>query len=463
MTGWTLETGPFAGRSVPDVRHVAPGPRSRELLERQRAVMYPGFADHVAPLVMNRKHGWVVEDVDGSLYLDMASASASVPLGAGREDILAPAIAAISRYGNEDTHAIATDMVAPLAERLLECAPPNLSRVDIALNGTEAVETAVRVMRRATGRPLILGFLGGYHGETTTTATLGAESAEIGHGARHLSPGFVHVPYPNPYRTPFAPPRVGGSGDATVDFIADHLLFHAIDPADVAGVVIEPVLGSGGVIAPPGGFWPALTSLCERHGWLLCLDEVKTGLGRTGTMFAAEHWDLRPDLMCLGKALGGGVMPIGALLGTEEALGGFDDLSTGSTWSWLPGACAAALAVLDAIQAPGVLEHVVAIERLALERFGALAQRFEAIGDVRVRGCLIALELVRDRDSKERAGELQDALALECLHRGMLADSSTTSYNIQPSLVTPLPMIELAVQIVEQALEAVGAGARGAE
>jgi 4-aminobutyrate aminotransferase-like enzyme len=465
VSGWTIQAGPFAGRTVPDVRHAPPGPRSTELLERQRATMYPGFADHVAPFVMSRKHGWVVEDLDDNLYLDMASASASVPLGAGREDILNPAVAALTRYGNEDTHAIASELVAPLAERLLDCAPPSLRRVDIALNGTEAVETAVRVMRRATGRPLIIGFLGGYHGETTTTATLGAEAAEIGHGARHLSPGFVHVPYPNPYRTPFAPPRPGGSGDSTVDFIADHLLFHAIDPADVAGVMIEPVLGSGGVIAPPDAFWRALGALCRRHGWLLCLDEVKTGLGRTGTMFAAERWDLRPDLMCLGKGLGGGVMPIGALLGSEEALGRFDDLSTGSTWSWLPAACAAALATLDALQAPGVLEHVRGIENLAFERFGALAGRFETVGDVRAAGCLIALELVRDRTTKERATELQDALAHECLNRGLLADSSTTSYNIQPSLVTPFEVIEIAAQIVEAALEAVLAGAatRGAE
>jgi 4-aminobutyrate aminotransferase-like enzyme len=465
VTGWTLDAGPFAGCTIPDVRITPPGPRSRALLERQRAVMYPGFADHVAPLVMNRKAGYVVEDLDGNLFLDMASASASVPLGAGREEILEPAIAALTRYGNEDTHAIASELVAPLAERLVDIAPANLTRVDIALNGTEAVETAVRVMRRATGRPLIIAFLGGYHGETTTTATLGAETAEIGHGARHLSPGFVHVPYPNPYRTPFGAPRPGGSGDSTVDFIADHLLFHAVDPADVAGVVIEPVLGSGGVVTPPDTFWPALTALCSRHGWLLCLDEVKTGLGRTGTMFAAEHWDLQPDLMCLGKGLGGGVMPIGALLGSEEALGTFDDLSTGSTWSWLPASCAAALAVLDELQRPGVLDHVGEIERTARDRFSALAERFEAVGDVRVIGCLIALELVRDRVSKERATDLQDALAHECLHRGLLADSSTTSYNIQPSLVTPLGVIEVSAQIVESGLEAVLArtAVRGAE
>jgi 4-aminobutyrate aminotransferase-like enzyme len=455
LTEWVQPDGPFAGRPVPDMHVAPPGPRSAALLARQRAVMYPGYADHVAPFVMSRKSGFLIEDLDGNLYLDMVSASASVPLGAGRDELVAPAVAALARYGNEDTHAIASELVAPLAERLLAVAPPGLTRVDISLNGTEAVETAVRVMRRATGRPLIIGFFGGYHGESTTTAGHGAEAAEIGRGTRHVSAGFVHVPYPNPYRSPFGPPRPGGTGDATVDFIADHLLFHSIDPGDVAGVVIEPVLGSGGVIVPPDTFWPALTALCRRHGWLLCADEVKTGFGRTGRMFACEHWDLRPDLICLGKAMGAGVMPIGALLGTEAALGGFDDLSTGSTWSWLPAACAAALAVLDELERPGVLDHVRALEDAAWRLFGGLADRFDVIGDVRVKGCLIALELVRDRASKERATDLQEALSIECLRRGLLADSSTTSYNIQPSLVTPVAVLERAAEIVASSLDAI--------
>jgi 4-aminobutyrate aminotransferase-like enzyme len=452
---WVEPDGLFAGREVPDVRVPPPGARSAALLARQRATMYPGFADHVAPFVMKQKSGYVIEDLDGNLFLDMASASGSVPLGAGRQEILAPAIRALERYGNEDTHAIVTELVAPLAERLVELSPPGLTRVDIALNGTEAVEIAVRMMRRATGRPVIIGFHGGYHGETATTGALGAELSELARGVRHLSPGFVHVPYPNPYRTPFGPPRPGGTGDATVDFIVDHVLFHAVDPADVAGVIIEPVLGSGGVVAPPATFWPALREVCSRHGWLLCVDEVKTGFGRTGRLFASEHWDLRPDLMCLGKGLGGGVMPIGAVLGSERALGGFDDVSTGSTWGWLPASCAAALAVIDELLRPGVLEHVRDLDAAARELFGSLVERFDVVGDVRVMGCLIAIELVTDRHSKERATEVQDAMAHECLMRGLLADSSTTSYNVQPSLITPVPVLEAAAAIVADALATV--------
>jgi 4-aminobutyrate aminotransferase-like enzyme len=431
-----------------------PGPRSREILARISATAYPGTANHLAPLALASKRGWTAADVDGNLYLDCASASASVPLGAGRPELLAPAIEALETFGNEDTHALASELTAELGERLLAVAPASLSRYDIALNGTEAVEIAIKIMRRATGRPVILAFHGSYHGESTTTAALGAEAAEISRGLRGLVPGFVHVPYPHGYRTPFREPRPGGSGDATVDYIRDHVLFHALDPAEVAGVVIEPVLGSGGCVAPPDSFWPALTALCREHDWLLCADEVKTGIGRAGHLFAVDRWGVEPDLMCLGKALGGGVMPIGALLGSERALGGFDDVPTGSTWAWLPGSCAAALATLDLFAAQPVLENVAELEALAAERLNELRRRFEQIGDVRAVGCFQAIEFVRDRATAELDSVLQEAVATEMLRRGVIADSSTTSLNIQPSLVLPAAVLDRVYAIVAESIEA---------
>jgi len=444
----------FQGRPVPDIITPMPGPASRALRARERSVLYRGTGEHLAPIVMTRKSGFVIEDVDGNLLLDMASASASVPLGAAPPRLVEAASRAIARFGNEDSHVFTTEYVAPLAERLIELSPPRCTRVDFALNGTEAVETAVRVMRRATGRPVIIGFLGGYHGETSVTATLGAEAAEIGRGARGLVPGFLHVPYPNSYRSPFGEPRTGGTGDATVDYLNDFLLFHAVDPGDVAGLVIEPVLGSGGVVLPPPSFFPALARLCDEHDWLLCADEVKTGCGRTGTFLAVERLGVDPDLICMGKALGGGVMPIGAVLGSERALGAFDDLSTGSTWAWLPASCAAALAMLEEITAPGVLDHVRAIEERSRQVFGGLRDSFDAIGDVRSVGALTAIEFVRDHASKQRAADLQDAVAHEMFSRGLVADSSTTSLNIQPSLITPLDVLDQAAGIVADSIRA---------
>jgi 4-aminobutyrate aminotransferase-like enzyme len=435
-----------------------PGPRSREILERISATAYPGLANGLAPLALAEKTAWTASDVDGNVYLDCASASASVPLGAGRPELLKPAIDALKSFGNEDSHALASELTAELGERLLSVAPAGLSRYDIALNGTEAVEIAIKIMRRATGRPVILAFHGSYHGESTTTAALGAESAEISRGLRGLVPGFVHVPYPHAYRTPFRDPRPGGSGDATVDYIRDHVLFHALDPSEVAGVIIEPVLGSGGCVAPPDSFWPALTALCREHDWLLCADEVKTGMGRSGTLFAVEHWEVEPDLMCLGKALGGGVMPIGALLGSERALGGFDDVPTGSTWAWLPASCAVALATLDVYETEPVLQNVAELEAVATRRLGELHERHGRIGDVRAVGCFQAIEFVRDRETAELDPELRDAVAAQMLSRGVIADSSTTSLNIQPSLVMPPARLEGVYAIVDESIATVLGG-----
>jgi 4-aminobutyrate aminotransferase-like enzyme len=412
--------------------------------------MYPGLVEHLGPVVIRRKEGSLIEDVDGNVFLDLISAMASVPLGAAHERIMKAALDAHVSVGLEDAHFYAHEHMLPLAEQLIEIAPEGISRVDIALNGTEAVETMVRFMRRATGRPMVIGFMGGYHGEAGTAGAVGAETSDLSAGYRALMPGFVHVPYPNPYRTPFVA-RAGGTGDGTVDYIRDHLLFHAIDPREVAGIVIEPVLGSGGCVAPPAEFWAALTDLCEEFGFLLGADEVKCGYGRSGTMFAVERWDVKPDLIALGKAMGGGVMPIGAVLGTDRAMS-FDDISTGSTWSWFPASCAAALETLAIFREEPVLENVRALEAAGQEELDALMSRFEEIGDVRSVGCFQAIELVKDRSTKERHSDLQERLAWGIARRGVLADSSTTSLNFQPSLVLRVEQLRAAYSVIADVL-----------
>jgi 4-aminobutyrate aminotransferase-like enzyme len=441
------------GRIAPDLVTALPGPRSVELLREQREVFYAGQTAGQYPFVAARKAGWTIEDVDGNLIADLASASASVPLGAGREDLIEAALAGLRRYGNEDSHAVTTEPMLPLARRLVELTPASLTRVDLSLNGTESVETAIKLMRRATGRPIVLAFHGGYHGETTTTATLGAEHHEVSRGLRPLSAGFLHVPHPHPFRSPFGPPRAGGTGDATVDYIADQLLFHVVDPAEVAGVLIEPVVGAGGVLEPPATFWMALTALCREHDWLLCVDEVKTGFGRTGSLFAVERWGLQPDLMCLGKAMGGGVMPIGAVLGSERVMGAVDDVPTGSTWSWLPAACLVALATIDAFEREGVLENVRALEATAQRVLGGLPARWPQVGQVRVVGCFIAIEFVADPVTRERAPALQRAVAEACLARGVIGDSSSASLNLQPSLAMAPDDLERVLGLVVEALD----------
>jgi 4-aminobutyrate aminotransferase-like enzyme len=214
------------------------------------------------------------------------------------------------------------------------------------------------------------------------------------------------------------------------------------------------VLGSGGCVAPPDSFWPALVDLCREHDWLLCADEVKSGIGRSGKLFAVDHWGVEPDMICLGKALGGGAMPIGALLGSERALGGFDDVPTGSTWAWLPASCAAALETLAIFDREPVLDNVRELERLGAARLEELRGRFDAVGDVRAVGCFMAIEFVVDRETKERDLALQDAVAVEACRRGLLADSSTSSLNVQPSLVMPAAALDRALEILAESIEA---------
>ena len=218
----------------PELRTALPGPLGAATLEKLTPLLYPGLAKDLGPFVIRRKEGSWIEDVDGNVFLDLISGMASVPLGAANERIMEAAVTALRHTGVEDTHFYAHEYLLPLAEQLLAVAPEGMTRVDIALNGTEAVETMIRFMRRATGRPIVIGFMGGYHGEAGTAGAVGAETSDLSAGYRALMPGFVHVPYPNPYRTPFVA-RAGGSGDGTVDYIRDHLLFHAVDPAEVAG------------------------------------------------------------------------------------------------------------------------------------------------------------------------------------------------------------------------------------
>ena len=440
--------------SVPKMISAPPGPRSREILAAQERILYRGLSasQREAPFVTSRKWDHAIEDVDGNVYLNLAIGSGSMPLGTEPAGVIDPTLEALRRFGNECPGFLAHAHIAPLAEKLIEISPPNITRVDIALNGTEAVETALKMMRRATGRPLVLSFFGQYHGETTATVGAGAQMADVARGQRQLNPGFVHVPYPDPYRSPFGHPRPGGKGDSVVDFIRDHVLFHQVEPSQIAGVLIEPIVGAGGVVTPPDTFWPALVDVCSEFGWLLCVDEVKAGMGRTGMMFSFEHWDVEPDLICLGKALGGGVQPIGAVLGTEAVLGSFDDVSTGSTWSWSPAACVAALNAIDRYLE--LLPRIRELEQIGHEMLDPLYERYEVVGDVRLKGVYWAIEFVRDRSTKERWPEFQRSFETHAMNRGLVAQTGESTYKMLPSYIVPEDSLRQGCRLVEESIVA---------
>ena len=440
---------------VPQVRTELPGPRTRALLERKDAVLNGPLRDWTGvPLAVSSKSDCVIEDLDGNTFADHVSAWGASPYGAQPPAVRDAVTRAWDRYGMEISNYVQSEPVVALAERLAELAPGRISRVAPTVTGTEAVEGAVKLAREATGRPMILSFLGQYHGESTYLAAANStDTAQPTTANAPYVPGFVYAPYPNRFRAPFH--RGLGPFDDTmyVDFIEDWLLRLQVEPAQVAAVLIEPVAGEAGILAPSAAFWDRLTALCRRHGWLLVLDEVQTCLGRCGTVFAAELWGLEPDILLLGKSLAAGGQPIAAIMATDEVLAD-SHTHLGGTYAWEPAACAGALAGLDLLDA--ALANVKELDRIAREELVPLTETYDRVGDVRPLGAWVALEFVTDRESGEPDCELAWAVHREALSRGVLAICEDTKplYRMQPALTMDPELFRWSCQQVAAAVAA---------
>jgi 4-aminobutyrate aminotransferase-like enzyme len=454
-----LSTDQPSKLEAPHIRTEPPGPRSSELLRRARSRLWGELSYETMPFVLARKWGSVLEDVDGNRYIDMVTGWGSTNVGACHPDVVEPTVEALRAYGVEITDYVCSEPAIALAEKLTQIAPGRLARVVPEISGTESVETAIKFMRARTGRPLILTFLGQYHGETQAALAVGSQEPEGSRYVRESVGGYLHVPYPHPYRCPFHRQPADCDGVCVVDYVREQVLRY-LTPADrIAGVLIEPIAGEAGVLIPPHPFWTALVELCREHGWLLCADEVQTGFGRTGRMFGVEHWGVEPDLMCLAKGLSGGVMPIGATLGTEEVMGELHAYA-GGTFAWTPPACVAALRGIEVIERDGLLEHAAALEGVAHEVLDPLVERYEHVGDVRIKGLYIAVEFVEDRERKTPAVDLARRVHAACVRRGLanIYDDGMWLVRWQPALTMPEEMLRAAGAIFEEAVAEVCGG-----
>lgn len=448
------------GFALPRVRTRLPGPRSRQRLAALDRVVIASMTDHdEVPFVEARKKDWLIEDVDGNTFADHCSAWGSTPLGATPARVQRAVEEAQRRYGMEITDYVPNEAALALAERLVQLAPAGLTRVAYQVSGTLAVESGVKLAREATGRPMILGFYGQYHGESTyLTAGASTDLAEVTTESAQYVAGLVFAPYPNAFRAPFH--RGPGPYDDTMylDYLEDWVLVHQVEPEQIAGVLVEPVLGEGGILIPSPAFWERLMRMCERWGWKLILDEVQTGMGRCGTMFAFERWDLRPDVVLLGKGFAGGGQPIAALLGTEEMMGAAE-LHVGGTFAWTPAAAAGALASIDGILEEDVLSNVAAIERIALEELTPLVDKIPQVGDVRAAGALIGVEFVRDKQTITPAPAFHRAVHLAALRRGLLGVTQWGKwvYRMQPALNMPPELFRWSCRALAESVEEVAA------
>jgi 4-aminobutyrate aminotransferase len=381
------------------------------MIARDAEVISPSYPRDY-PFVMSHGRGTEVWDVDGNRFLDFAAGIAVCATGHAHPTV----VEAVREAAGEFLH-ISSDywherMIA-LAERLARLAPMGEPAMSfLCQSGTEAVEGAIKLARYITGRPRFIGFLGGFHGRSMGSLAFTSSKYTQQKGFGQTMPGVTHVPFPDPFRPLFAG---ADQGEAVLDYI--RMLFErSVPPSDVAAILVEPIQGEGGYLVPPPGFLAGLRALCDTHGILLIFDEVQSGVGRTGRMFACEHDEVAPDIMTLAKGLGSG-LPIGAVVAKRKLMQQWQRGAHGNTYGGNPIACAAAIATLDLVESE-YAANAASVGDYFMDRLRDLARNYPCIGEVRGRGLMIGMELVEADGAP--AKQLCDALITRAFHNGLL-------------------------------------------
>ena len=392
----------------------------------------------------------MVEDVDGNRYLDFMAGIAVSSTGYGHPKVVAAVKDAADRFLHICGGDFYYEGMAALCERLAKVAPGRAKkRVFLTNSGTEAVEAAIKLARHATRRTAIIAFRGAFHGRTTGAVTLTSSKARQHAGFGPLLPDVHHVPFAYRYRCQFCADEPG-CNRGCVDVIEQELFTRHLDPKDVAAIFVEPIQGEGGYIVPPAGYLPALRELCDRHGILLVADEVQSGVGRTGKMFACEHEGVEPDILVTAKGLGSG-MPIGAMI-SKESVTTWESGSHGSTFGGNPVCCAAALATLDLVEG-GLMANAARMGERLLARAAGLKERHPCIGDVRGRGLMVGVEFVKDRGTREPAGELVHDLVQRAFRQGLLLlGAGKSTLRLAPPLVVDQNDVDTAMDMIDACL-----------
>lgn len=433
----------MSSRDYPRVVTELPGPKGRAIVELDAAYTSTSYIKEY-PLVIAGGQGAMVEDVDGNRFIDFMAGVAVSSLGYNHPAV----VAAIQEQAGRFLHICGTDFYfegfARLAERLARLAPgPSRKRVFFSNSGTEAIDGAIKLARYHTRRPALLAFHGSFHGRTYGGMSLTSSKVKQHRHFGPMLPEVHHVPYCDPYR--------GGEVAATIAQIEGDLFHRHLAPEDVAAIFVEPIQGEGGYVIPPKGFLRALRELCDRHGILLVADEVQSGVGRTGKMWACEWDEVEPDILVSAKGLGAG-MPIGAFIARESVMS-WGAGSHGSTFGGNPVCCAAALATLEAVE--GLLPHVSAIGERLLAGVRALQQRFPCIGDVRGRGLMIGVEFVKDRGTREPDPHLVERITQRAFHRGLLLlPCGRSALRLAPPLVLREYDVDRGLEILAEAIAA---------
>jgi 4-aminobutyrate aminotransferase len=443
---------PANARPARDYPHIVvppPGPNARAIIERDSAWASTSYIKEY-PLAVSRGQGTMIEDVDGNRYLDFMAGIAVASTGHAHPTVVAAIQDAASRF----LHICGTDFyyepMAALCERLARIAPgASRKRVFLTNSGTEAVEGAIKLCRNSTRRPAIVAFDGAFHGRTYGAMSLTSSKSVQRAGFGPMLPEVYHVPYANRFRCQYCRDRDACTRDC-VRSIETELFARRVHPSDVAAIFVEPIQGEGGYVVPPRGFLAELRQLCDRHGILLVVDEVQSGIGRTGKMFACEYDGVEPDVLLTAKGLGSG-MPIGAII-ARDAVMKWGPGGHGSTFGGNPVCCAAALATLDLVEG-GLLANATPMGERLMTGLGRLAEHHETLGDVRGLGLMIGVELVKDRATREPAPDLVHELVQRAFRRGLLLlGAGKSALRLAPPLIVDEYDVDTALTIIDDVL-----------
>lgn len=431
-------------------------PTTQALIERDHQSVSPSYTRDF-PFVMSHGSGSEVWDVDGNRFIDMVAGIAVNATGHCHPKV----VQAIKDQADQFIHMAGTDFYyevqIKLAERLAEIAPfAEQAKVFFGNSGTEAVEGALKLARYHTKRPQFIGFLRSFHGRTM--GSLGATSSKPVQRAGYfpMMSGFTHVPYPDPYRPVLNMDGYSDYGERVIDYL-EKTVFDTIVPAnEVAAVLVEPIQGEGGYVVPPAGFFPALRELCDKHGILLIVDEVQSGIGRTGKWWGIEHFGVEPDIITSAKGIASG-MPLGAIIARDSIMGQWEYGSHASTFGGNPICCAASLATLDLLGDKdgkgGYIENAAEVGQHIMDAFEEIQHRHPSIGQIRGKGMMIGMELIKDQETKEPAKNLRNEVVHRAFDKGLLViGCGTSTLRFMPSLNATVEIADEAIHMLDAAL-----------
>jgi 4-aminobutyrate aminotransferase len=436
-------------KKLPRLLTELPGPNAKRIVEEDSKFVSPSYTRDY-PLVAKRGHGATIEDVDGNTFLDFAAGIAVVATGHCHPEV----VAAVQKQAAELIHMSGTDFyyegMPELAKKLCSISPGSESkRVYFGNSGAEAVEAAIKLAKYHTGRDKIVAFHGAFHGRTMGALSLTASRAVQRKGFGTLLSGVFHMPYPDTYRGTYGVRPECASADC-LSYLENELFRRRVDPEEVAGIFIEPIQGEGGYIAAPVDFLQRLQSICRKYGILLVADEVQSGMGRTGKWWAVDHAGVEPDIICVAKGIASG-LPLSAIIARASVMN-WKPGAHASTFGGNPVCIAASLATIKLLE-NGYMENARKIGEYIMQRTSQWTKEFKIVGDVRGKGLMIGIEMVRNQQKKEKAPDLRNLIVQLAFRKGLLIlGSGDTTIRFCPPLVIDEEQADFAVRTMEECM-----------